>query len=330
MISEDLAEPLRRFPIFQTSDAEEFRHAILTQFGAVNAEVKNHTGFKARGNLVQLHDIAVVHGASSTSVCIDYPEMEHFRFSTALTGRGEAIVDGKTTTINERQSCIISPEHHTQIRGEGSHGWLTLRLKASALEQNLISVLGYKPKGNLQFQADVQNDRPEVRSLRQLIGFLALQLDSNAAGFPLLALRSLEQAIMVTFLCATRHTFSDLFERDPEGIAPRETRLAEEYIEANWNKPIRIEDLVAVAGVSARSLFKSFHVNRGYSPMAFAKLVRLKHAKEMLTEADPNTSVTGVAFKCGFGNPGHFSKGYRDTFGELPSETLARTRRSTG
>ena len=112
----------------------------------------------------------------------------------------------------------------------------------------------------------------------------------------------------------------------PLGNSPREVRQAEEYIEANWNQPIRIEDLVAITNFSARSLFNSFRKTRGYSPMTFAKPLRLKNAREMLAAGNPNTSGTGVAFKCGFGNLGHFANDYREAFGELPSKTLARTR----
>jgi AraC-like DNA-binding protein len=36
--------------------------------------------------------------------------------------------------------------------------------------------------------------------------------------------------------------------------------------------------------------------------------------------------VTGIAFKCRFGNLGHFAADYRRAFGELPSDTLARHR----
>ena len=34
------------------------------------------------------------------------------------------------------------------------------------------------------------------------------------------------------------------------------------------------------------------------------------------------TSVTEVAYSCGFSNLGHFAKDYGRHFGELPSETL--------
>jgi len=40
--------------------------------------------------------------------------------------------------------------------------------------------------------------------------------------------------------------------------------------------------------------------------------------------AEESTTVTGVAFACGFSNLGHFANDYRATFGELPSDTLRR------
>ena len=60
--------------------------------------------------------------------------------------------------------------------------------------------------------------------------------------------------------------------------------------------------------------------------MALAKKVRLTHANEMLTTPDAETSVTGVAFACGFANLGHFAKDYREMFRERPSETFGRAK----
>jgi transcriptional regulator GlxA family with amidase domain len=46
----------------------------------------------------------------------------------------------------------------------------------------------------------------------------------------------------------------------------------------------------------------------------------------MLMMPDDTTSVTSVAFDCGFTNLGHFAKDYGKCFGEPPSETLNRTK----
>jgi transcriptional regulator GlxA family with amidase domain len=107
-------------------------------------------------------------------------------------------------------------------------------------------------------------------------------------------------------------------------------RRVEEYIEANWREPISVEALALVINVSARSIFQTFKANRGYSPMYFVKQLRLKHANKMLTKPEYDTSVTRVAFECGFGSLGHFASDYRKVFGEQPSETLHRARLAIG
>jgi transcriptional regulator GlxA family with amidase domain len=48
----------------------------------------------------------------------------------------------------------------------------------------------------------------------------------------------------------------------------------------------------------------------------------------MLAVPDADTTVTAVAFACGFSNLGHFASDYRKLVGERPSETLQRARRS--
>jgi transcriptional regulator GlxA family with amidase domain len=83
----------------------------------------------------------------------------------------------------------------------------------------------------------------------------------------------------------------------------------------------------AIANISLRSLFRQFKKDRGYSPADFAKRIRLGRAREMLEQADEDTSVTQIALKCGFQNPGHFARDFRLSFGELPSETMKRSGR---
>jgi transcriptional regulator GlxA family with amidase domain len=183
-------------------------------------------------------------------------------------------------------------------------------------------LLGFKPKGALAFAPAMRLDDPKTRGLLQMVTFLAKQLDSTSTVLPPLVLHELEQAITVAVLCAGRHSFSQLFEDQARTPPSGAVLRAEEFIQANWNRPIRIDELVAVTDVSARSLFKAFKRTRGYSPIAFAKMVRLKQARQMLQGGDPDISVTGIAFKCGFGNLGHFAADYRRAFGELPSETL--------
>jgi transcriptional regulator GlxA family with amidase domain len=113
-----------------------------------------------------------------------------------------------------------------------------------------------------------------------------------------------------------------LLEGSARAVAPWQVRRAENYIEQHWDQPVTVEALALVANASVRSLFYSFKKSRGLSPMAFVRQVRLHHANEMLKSAEPETSVTSVAFACGFSNLGHFARYYHAAFGEHPSATL--------
>lgn len=62
------------------------------------------------------------------------------------------------------------------------------------------------------------------------------------------------------------------------------------------------------------------------SPIALLKRVRLDQARADLEAADPRTTVTGVAYDCGFAHLSRFAVEYARRFGESPSHTLRRAR----
>ena len=327
MPSEPLASPLQRFPVFRTSDPEEFRHALLTRYGATNAEIKCSEGLTARGSLVQLQSIGLIYGQGSAPAWCDFPEAGRFRLFSALSGNGQTTIGKHAVALDADQCCIISPGQRVTLASEGGHEWFNLRIEPGAFENKLASLLGARPNGKLEFEHAIDRNAARFQYLWRLIRFLAEQLDTTSEQMPPLLLRELEQSILVAFLTANRHSFSDLLERDPADTLPCHVRRAEEFIEAHWDQAITIEKLVEATGVGARAMFRAFQQTRGYSPMAFAKMVRLRHARNMLCRPGPEASVTAIAFVCGFGNLGHFARDYRQTFGERPSTTLARALR---
>ena len=112
--------------------------------------------------------------------------------------------------------------------------------------------------------------------------------------------------------------------RKAEDLDAARVRQIEEWIDANFDEPIGIEDLARRAGVGVRSVQTAFRRLRGCTPMQMVLRRRLEAAREMLRRATPQTTVTHVAAECGFFNFGRFSCRYRDMFGEAPSQTLAR------
>ncbi len=165
-----------------------------------------------------------------------------------------------------------------------------------------------------------------MEALRRRVFQFALDFNERGTFFSNLASAEVERMVIMKFLMCHRHNYTHLLLREPLAASPGAVRAVEEFIEANWDKPIDIEKMVAVSQVSARSLFRQFKKHRGYSPADFAKRVRLNRAREMLEQLNEGGSVIQIALKCGFQNPGHFARDYRTLFGELPSATLQRSK----
>jgi AraC-like DNA-binding protein len=330
MLSERQPHSPPRFAAFGTRDVDEFRHVALTRLGATAAEVSVSSNFEAGGLLIELEDIAVLSAASNSALAVEYPGFDFARLTIPKAGYGATIIGNRVTEINERQSCVTSPGIATTVRCDGSHEWLNLRVKSAALKQKLASILGARPNGDIDFAPASNLEHPRIRSLCQLTGLLAQQLNSASHELPPMVLKELEQAIIVAFLLGTRHSFSDLLETDSREAGAWQVRQIEEHIEAHWDQAINVETLAKIAGTSERAIFRAFQRSRGYSPMAFAKMVRLRRARELLAAPSDSASVTATAFRCGFSNLGHFAREYREAFGQLPSETLAQSRSPRG
>ncbi|MBV9560670.1 MAG: AraC family transcriptional regulator [Bradyrhizobium sp.] len=321
------ARPLHRFPVFSTSNADEFTHLASKLLGATRIDLPEARAFTARVNLIELTEVRLAFGATTCEFAANHVAADFVRLQIAHKGRANTSAGGIITDINERQFAITPAGEPSRTACEAAHERLTLRLDEAALRRKLTALVGVRPRGELTFAPAIDAGRPYAEGMRRLVLFLAEQLNPSAASLPSAAHAELEQAIETAFLFASRHSFSHLLGRQEKAPASGVVRRIEEYIEANWQDGVTIERLAAVAGVSARSIFRAFEAARGYSPMAFAKTVRLKRARDALLSGDPRVNVTGIAFECNFANPGHFARDYRSAFGELPSETLLRARR---
>ncbi|RED25796.1 AraC family transcriptional regulator [Rhodopseudomonas thermotolerans] len=317
--------PLNRAPVIHTRDPEAMREAMLSVYGAreFTAEAEGFEGF---GSYVAFEAAGLGFCAYAAPAAAEFGETDFARVQIALRGSSRTSAGASSVDLDPQHWCVSSAATPTRIEFGADYQQVILRIPDATLTATLEALLGVKPRGRLTFQPDLPGDRAGAGALRDLMIYAARHVDPAAPALPPLMLREIQQALVVSFLSVARHNYSGQLDRDAPDTAPDYVRVAEEFIEASWNRAITIVDLAAVTNVGVRSLFKAFQKHRGYSPMAFAKAVRLNKARELLLSGEPSRSVTAVAFACGFTNLGHFANDYRRRHGELPSETLARRR----
>jgi len=317
------ANLLSNYPGFATRDLEQARGHMSRLFGATRFEAAQG-GVERLGvsaNVLRLSETCLIWAQYAGQLSLGFAEGSFIRQYFTISGKGRFSAGAQSGEISVRApSPVIPPFTPVDLEFE-QYNQLVLRIEYRALTRYLSVLLGQELDKELVFHHNPSN--PALNSMRRSV-FLFVS-DYNARGKNLSDLVSAETERMLTmkFLMSNWHNYTLSLLRQPPRSGPSAVRKVEEYIEANWDKPIDVEAMALVANVSARSLFREFKRDRGYSPAAFAKQVRLNRAKEMLEQAD-GPSIIQIAYKCGFQNPSHFAKDFKLAFGELPSETVKR------
>lgn len=178
--------------------------------------------------------------------------------------------------------------------------------------------------GGLEVEVDTTTEAG--RGVMRAVGFLVAELDRPAgiATCPV-ARAELERFVLTRVLLGGRHRWADaLADHDDR---TRLGRLAPvvAYVEEHADAELTPELLARVGCVSVRTLHAAFADRLGVPPMAYVRTVRLAKVRAELLAGDPDAlRVTDVATRWGFFHQSRFAQQYRERFGELPSETLAR------
>lgn len=92
-----------------------------------------------------------------------------------------------------------------------------------------------------------------------------------------------------------------------------------EAVEANFNKSdFNIEELCKLVFMSHSQLHRKLEALTGYSPNKFIRAIRLAKAKELLLKKA--SSISSVAYDCGYSDPAYFARVFKQELGVSPQE----------
>lgn len=102
----------------------------------------------------------------------------------------------------------------------------------------------------------------------------------------------------------------------PSGFSSSRLGLLRGFIQDNLSNDITLDDLAALAQLSARQLLRNFKQATGLSPHQYMLRERIEKAKAML--AADEQSVTEIALSLGFSSQSHFTDTFRKQTGTSP------------
>ncbi len=323
-----LREPmLDRYPLLHTRDVDELRSWLGSNFAVRKIDLPtrpddfdctiNHCGLSAI-SLTFAHYGAPLEARMSNNA--------FFLQGFPLSGSGLVHWNGHAMAVNPDAGGIAGdPGAEARFQYSGDFSNLILKITPAALVQRLSLLIDRPIDPPLALTGPPRADRQAA--LARLVRFLASELQFHGDSIPRMVVAELEDAILLNFLFANRHNYSDFLEGASRAPAPWQVRRVVDFIEQHWAEPITIEQLTRISETSSRSLFLLFKRTYDMSPMVYLSQVRLRHAKELLSHPSPGVSVTKVGFMCGFSNMGNFAMKYYGAFGEKPSDTLRSNRK---
>jgi AraC-like protein len=273
-------KPLDNFPLVRSRDIEEVREAIAriyTKPALVPA--RGVKALNATVNNCRLHNIDLSYGAFGAAVEIEFPATGFFCQLFPIRGKGDVLIGHTPATLTAGAVAVIPADAGISARYSDDYEYLVLRINARKLTEKLAALTGATINEPLRIGPRQDWRHPASQMLQQYVPLLIETLSDANPPFPEWWIAQTEQLLMTLFLCGHRHNYSYLLEQDAPDAAARQVRQAEEFIVANAERAITLEELAEVTGVSAFSLFSAFKKHRGYSPTQFIAQIRPRQGK---------------------------------------------------
>lgn len=111
----------------------------------------------------------------------------------------------------------------------------------------------------------------------------------------------------------------------PETKVQERLRRADDFMRAHLESPLTLQGIAECIGLSRFHTLRLFKSAYGETPIKRLTRLRMERAQGLLGQ--DGDSVTEIAFRCGYDNPGHFASAFRRHTGITPTEFRRRRSR---
>jgi len=217
-------------------------------------------------------------------------------------------------------AVLLCPGHDYSV--DTAPGTVMAFVLEPSLLQREIDLLNVRRPGTWSLRSmHVPLSSKDVTAWRDLSCRYGRAAVRTASTRPVDDLRDVEDRI-ASWLARRIVAASGLVELSPS--SRQVVERVDAWIRAHAAQPLSLDELRAVAGVSARTLQEACLARWGQTPIELVASRRLEIARSVLSSGRAPT-VTTAALHSGFTHLGRFSVVYKRAFGESPSDTLART-----
>ena len=325
----DRRHTLAGFPVVATHDLGEARDAVTRIYLPHSLQSSSpHLAMRLNAAHQKRFTLGFLAYGAPTELRMPATEISYHVNLTTRGGTQAERGDGqRAVTAADAAGIVLRPDQLNIVRWSPDAEQLILKIPRSRLETHLADLIGRPVPGPVDFDFGLDLTTPRGASLLASVRFLARELDrpGGIADAPL-AREQLEEFVMTQLLLAVRNSYTDLLGGPVDRVRASRLRPVLEHMQAHAHEPLTPGELARVGCMSVRALHAAFRDELGVSPMAHLRRIRLDHVHaELLRGLAPGVRIGDVATRWGFFHPSRFARQYQERFGELPSETVART-----
>ena len=168
---------------------------------------------------------------------------------------------------------------------------------------------------NSDFNRRLSLNQEQLIPIWTLIKLLDQELEGGHPGFRLMAM-----ARFMEVVCLLSRYYGETTEKNSRKVL----RVAEaiSHMDAHFTEQLSIDDLARMAHMSGRNFHRVFLDATGKTPSAYLIGLRIMKAAQQLEFSD--TTITEVAFDCGFTDSNYFSRQFRKVMNESPADFRQR------
>ena len=261
--------------------------------------------------------------------CAD--ERPDYQFNVVAAGRMELSLRGCSVVSALSLANVCLPEGELSVpRWTARSRNISLRINRSSVEETVSEALGREMTWQLEFSPLLPTPRGAAGTGMQMFSMVARDIlrPDTAVRHPLVRAR-LVGSLTHALLFATDHTYRPVLSGQAKFTAPEKIYPALDIIESHPRPGLSVASLARRCGISSRALQRSVRCHLGFPPTTLLRQVRPCRAHRDLLASDPSLrTVTSIAKRWGYTNPGRFTAARAARYGETPAATLARSGRA--
>lgn len=223
-----------------------------------------------------------------------------------LSGEGTYVTSNQTYHLKEHQAFLILPHETTFYTSDQDNPWTYIWIGFNGAKAK--TYLSYANLGEDNRICNLPDSKPLLELVQNMLEAKELTYSNELK----------RQGYLFLFLSSLIAQQHENQTDDPAPDYPYQTYVnhAIEYIENNYSKNIKIQDLANYIGISRTHLTSCFKKSLNVSPQLYLLTYRLDQACRLLKTT--SLSISEIATQIGYDDPLAFSKQFKHYKGISP------------